>query len=88
MLKKRNLKELFHKQPWCVVTFKALGAEYHRKVRDKPDNQIKIIACLVRFLEYAENGGEAEQWMFLQFILQKIKEYDPEFNFTQYENIN
>ncbi len=81
LLKRRNLKELFQRQPWCVVTFKALGAEYHRKVKEKPQNQMKILACLVRFLEYAENGGDVEQWMFLQFILQKVKEIDAEFTF-------
>ncbi len=36
LLKRRNLKELFQRNPQCVVTFKALGAEYHRKVKEKP----------------------------------------------------
>lgn len=36
LLKKHHLAILFDKQPYCVTTFKAIGAEYNRKAKSKP----------------------------------------------------
>jgi len=66
-----------------VITFKALGSALHKKVREKPENMSKILAALVRFLEYAQDGGALEQWLFLQFVLSKVKDIEGEaFSFT------
>jgi hypothetical protein len=48
---------------------KSLCAEYHRKVKTKPQNKIKMLICLVKYLEYTEQGGESEQWNFLIALL-------------------
>lgn len=61
------------------MTFKALGAEYHRKSKEKPSKKIKVLTCLVKFLEFAENGGEVEQWRFLVFLIKEAREQNPEF---------
>lgn len=42
-MKKRHLKDLFERQPWSLVTFKALGSEYHRKSKQKPENILKLL---------------------------------------------
>ncbi len=41
------------------------------------------MACLVRHIEYSENGGNLEQWMFLEFMLQKC---DKDFSFINFLN--
>jgi hypothetical protein len=43
-----------------VTTFKALGAEFHRKAKKKPQNKVKMVNALIQFLECAENGGDLE----------------------------
>eukprot|EP00347_Sterkiella_histriomuscorum_P002852 403366550 len=72
-LKKRHLKKLFDKNPWCVNTMKTLCIEYRRKIKDKPENLLNMLDTLVTYLEYAEKGGETEQWEFLVSLLNKAQ---------------
>ena len=85
LLKRSHLKELFDRQPWCVITFKALGTALHKKVREKPDNMSKILGALVRHIEYSLDGGEFEQWMFLLFVIGKVRDIEGDsFTFPEF----
>ena len=53
---------------------KTLCSEYNRKAKRKPQNKVKMLNCLMKFLEYTDNGGALEQWKFLVALLKDTKE--------------
>ncbi|CDW72460.1 UNKNOWN [Stylonychia lemnae] len=66
LLKKKYLKRLFDKTPWCLVTMKTLCRQYSKKMKEKPANILQMFSVLIKYLEYKDDGGHLEQWHFLQ----------------------
>ena len=65
-------------------TFKALGAEYNRKIKEKPlKNILKMLTSLITYLEYAEECGALNQWTFLVLLVKKVQDTDQGFNFKR-----
>ena len=45
----------------------------------------KILGALVRHIEYSLDGGALEQWMFLLFVIGKVRDIEGEsFTFTEF----